>query len=211
MLSAKWYEQRKYLDLLLYCKTLKRKHQKTKEDICIEHFGGDGTKALRDTGTLLMTAYYQILNDMCKVFGPVPCATRKCANPHCGIELEPWPLLYKALEKCPRCKSTEWLSSGKRTFWYITTTPLEAWHVTKRYGVNIEGNARRYVGSDDYPKIKQNLEKCLGMPIRDLLSGVSTVQAAKELMAPLVTCPKCQAQFHASNAKLCCCCGAKLP
>lgn len=209
-IGKKWLEKRDYISLISKCRTLKKKDKKTIEDLAIEHFGHDGAKELRDIRILLRAAYYIILNDQGKIFGPVKCKLRQCANPNCGIKLEPWGPDDEKLDKCPQCGHTEWRTTGIITYWYVTTKENEGWQVIKRFGVNAEGNLRRIFGGYEYPKIRQNLVKRLGAPARDMLDYPSLKEAAKELMAPLVTCPHCQAQFHATNAKLCCCCGAKL-
>lgn len=211
MVTQKWLEKKQYKDVVIYCRSLKKKDRKTKEDIASEHFGSDGEKTLRAIQILLRAAYYQILNDQGKIFGPVKCKLRQCANSNCGIELEPWGPDDEGLSKCPQCKSTEWKLTGVITYWYVATKEQERWKVIKRFGVNAEGNLRRIFGGYEYPNIRQNLVKLLEAPARQMIDYPNMREAAKELMAPLVTCPKCQAQFHASNAKLCCCCGAKLP
>lgn len=210
-IGKKWLEKRDYIGVISRCRTLKKKDRKTREDIAIEHFGDDSAKALRDTHILLRTAYYIILNDQGKIFGPVKCKLRQCANPNCGIELEPWGPDNGGLQKCPQCKSTQWRISSVATYWYVTTKEREQWGVIKRFGVNAEGNLRRIFGGYEYPNVRQNLIKCLGAPVRDMLDYPSLKEAAGELMAPLITCPNCQAQFHANGAKFCTCCGAKLP
>lgn len=210
-IGQKWLEKRDYISLISKCRTLKKKDRKTKEDIAKEHFGNDGPKALRDIQILLRTAYYIIINDQGKIFGPVKCKLRHCDNPNCGIELEPWGPDNGGLQKCPRCKSIQWRTTGIITYWYVTMKEREQWEVIKRYGVNAEGNLRRIFGGYEYPKVRQNLIKCLGAPVRDMLDYPSLKEAAEELMAPLITCPTCQAQFRASDAKFCSCCGANLP
>ena len=210
-IGKKWLEKRDYISLISKCRSLKKKDRKTKEDIAIDHFGSGGPKALRDMQILLRAAYYIILNDQGKIFGPVRCRLRRCANPNCGIELEPWGPADGGLEKCPQCKKTEWKITRIVTYWYVTTKDQEGWEVIKRYGVNVEGNLRRIFGGYEYPKVRQNLITCLGAPVRDMLDYPSLKEAAAELMAPLVTCPNCRAQFRASDAKVCCHCGAKLP
>lgn len=181
-ISQKWLEKRQYISLVVYCRTLKKKHRKTKEDIAIEHFGGDGTKALRDIQILLRTAYYIILNDQGKIFGPVKCKRRQCTK--CGIELEPWGPDDAGVEKCPQCKSTQWRKIGVVTYWYVTAKPKEQWEVIRRYGVNAEGNLRRIFGGAEYPNVRQNLVKRLGAPVRDMLDYPQLKEAAAELMAP---------------------------
>lgn len=210
-IGKKWLEKRDYISLISKCRTLKKKDQKTKEDIAIEHFGNDGVKALRDIQILLRTAYYIILNDQGKIFGPVKCKLRQCANPNCGIELEAWGPDDGGLQKCPQCKSTKWRTTRVVTYWYVTTKEREGWEVIKRFGVNAEGNLRRIFGGYEYPKVRQNLIRRLGAPVRDMLDYPSLKEAAEELMAPLVTCPNCQSQFHANGAEFCTRCGAKLP
>lgn len=103
--SAKWLQKKRYTELVIYCKTLTRKDQKTKEDIAIEHFGNDGPRARRDISILLEVAYYHILDMLGKVFGPVQCKMRKCGNPHCGIVLEPW-VTGDPFRPCPQCRGT---------------------------------------------------------------------------------------------------------
>lgn len=206
--GIKWLQKRDYISFISKCRTLKKKDRKTIEDLAIDHFGHDGVKELRDTRTLLRIAYYIILDDQGKIFGPIRCKLRQCANPHCGIELEPWGPADEKLLKCPQCKHTEWRTTGIRIYWYITTERREGWEVIKRFGINAEGNLRRIFGGEEYPQVRQNLIKRLGSPVRDMLDFPSLKESARELMAPLVTCPQCKSEVF--DAKFCAHCGAKI-
>ena len=101
--------------------------------------------------------------------------------------------------------------TGLITYWYVTTKQKESWEVIKRFGVNAEGNLRRIFGGYEYPNVRKNLIRRLGAPVRDMLDYPSLREAAGELMAPLITCPNCRAQFHANGATFCSCCGVALP
>lgn len=206
--GIKWLEKRDYISFIAKCRALKKKDRKTIEDLTVEHFGHDGAKELRDIRSLLRTAYYIILNDQGKIFGPVKCKLRQCANPNCGIELEPWGPADEKLQKCPQCRLTEWRTTSTIVYWYITTKDREGWEVIKRFGVNAEGNLRRIFGGQEYPKVRQNLIKQLGSPVTDMLDYPSLKAAAGELMAPLVTCSHCHSDVF--DARYCAHCGAKL-
>lgn len=207
--GQKWLEKRRYKDLVIYCRSLKKKDQKTKEDIAIDHFGSDGAKALRDIQVLLRAAYYIILDQQGKVFGPVQCKLRKCANPNCGIELEPWGPGDAALQKCPQCNGTTWKTIGTPYLWYVTNKKIEAQEVVRKWAVNIEGNLRRFFGGDEFPNLSQKLSKCLGMPTVHMLDNPQTRRGAYELVGPQVACPYCQEKSPA-DAEFCAHCGGKL-
>lgn len=207
--NQKWLEKRDYISLVAYCRTLKKKDGKTREGIAIHHFDSDSPKALREIQVLLTAAYYIILDQQGKVFGPVQCKLRKCANPNCGLELEPWGPGDAGLGKCPRCKGTTWITTSTPYLWYVTTKPVEAEEVVRRWAVNIEGTIRRFYGGDEFPELSQKLTKCLGIPTRDILDNPETRRGAYELVGSQVACPHCQEKSPA-DAKFCAHCGGKL-
>lgn len=215
MISKSWLEKKNYISFVANCRNLKKKDRKTKADFAIDHFGTNGTKSLKDTAILLRVAYY-IIGDtqQGKVFGPVPCKLRQCANPNCGIELEPWGPDDGGLQKCPQCGKTEWRAIGVAVYWYIATGPREHATILHRWGVNADGNLRRFFGGDEYPNLRKNLVRLLGAPAKDMLDYPSLKQAAKELMPslpPKRMCHQCQKEFYADkDAKLCPYCGAIL-
>jgi len=194
--SAKWLKKKRSIDLIMYCKTLKKKDQKTREDIAKEHFGNDGPGAIRDISRLLEVAYYYIMDTTGKVFGPVLCQMRKCANPHCGKPLEPW------------ATGTEWITTESRYFWYMTTTKKEAQAVIVRFYVNMAGNARRIVAGEEYDGFQAKVERASGMP-QDLIGAREARQIEAALTGPLVPCPSCQGKCT-GDKKFCGDCGAKL-
>jgi len=206
--SAKWLKKKRSIELIMYCKTLRKKDQKRREDIAKEHFGNDGPGSIRDIKCLLEVAYYYIMDTTKKAFGPVQCQMRKCANPHCGKPLEPW-TTGDPLRPCPQCGSTEWITTEIAYFWYMTTTKKEAAAVISKFLINMAGNARRVVGGDGYEDFQGKVESSLGMPPWDLIDSLEAKRIKAALTGPLVPCPSCQKKCTA-NAKFCDDCGAKL-
>jgi len=206
--SDKWLKKKRSIDLIMYCKTLKRKDQKRREDIAKEHFGTDGPGAIRDISRLLEVAYYYIMDTTGKVFGPVLCHLRKCANPRCGKALEPW-ATGDPLRPCPQCGGTTWITTENAYFWYMTATKKEAAAVISRFMMNAAGNARRIVGGEEYEDFQAKVESSVGMPPRDLIDRPEAKRIEAALTGPLVPCPSCQEKCT-DDDKFCPHCGAKL-
>jgi len=207
-LSDKWLKKKRSIELIMYCKTLGKKDQKRREDIARYHFDNDGPGAIRDMNRLLEVAYFHIMDTTGKVFGPVPCQMRKCANPNCGKALEPW-TTGDPLRPCPQCRGISWITTENAYFWYMTTTKKEAQAVIRRYPINMAGNARRIFPGKEYEDFEAKVARAVGMPPRDLIDSPEAKRIEAALMGPLVPCPSCQGKC-AGDDKFCKHCGAKL-
>lgn len=168
----KW-EDKKFLNLLSHCRSLKRNDHMTLEGLCFYHFGEDGATAQRRMRADLKRIFFVLWNEENILFGPV-----------------------------------HWI--GEPYYWYVATNPSDQLQILRRYLRQVDGLLRRVIGDDKRQNIPINWSKALGQPVRELLLGHPQIEeTAKELMAPLVTCPHCQNQVF--QAKYCAQCGVELP
>ncbi len=203
----RWVDKKEDLRFIEYCRGLRQKDRRRKTDLAIYRYGRDDSYAMGHVHNLLKLTYFTMLDGEAKIFGPVRCKLRACFN--CGSPLSPWGP-DDEIQNCPTCGSTAWMQIGTAYYWYVTTSPKEKMDVLRRFGINADGNLRRLFGGFEFPNIRQNIVKAIGLPMRDMLLGYPQLQeATKELMPPFIVCPDCGANVP-QDSKFCKECGAKL-